>query len=544
MRRRHNRPAMPRRPVLPRLSPADTSRRATLRQLSLGAAAWALQSLFAAPANADTPLAGWPGGAYPFTLGVASGQPRPDSVVLWTRLAPRPREARGGLPQRPIAVRWELAADPLFTRVVREGLSVAQPEHAHSVHIEPTGLPSGSEFFYRFVAGGHASPVGRTRTAPAPDADVPRLRFALASCQHYEQGRYALHREIAQRNLDFVLFVGDYIYETSKPRYQLRAHWLDVPWTLDEYRVHHAQYKTDADLRAMHAAHPWIVTLDDHDVENDYAGNHSGFEQPEHLFLQRRANAFKAYFEHLPVSPSQVPQGPAMRIHDRFSWGRLADIWVLDTRQHRDWQACADVEGPGARPLLHCDELVDPQRTMLGAEQEHWLADGLARSPRTWKFIAQTTQISPCGPDTPFGRVIYTDSWDGYPAARQRLLQAIAEPRVSNVVCLGGDVHRHVAAPLRLVAEDRGSPVIASEIVCSSLTSRGLSELQSAWIRRSNPDLLHARGDERGYVLFDVTPQQTECEFRATATPVAANARIHTQARFAIEAGRPGPQRS
>lgn len=517
-------------------------RRQLLHDLSRRAAALALGSLFAAPGlrGAARAAGRLPAGDYPFKLGVASGMPRPDSVVLWTRLAPRPHEPRGGAPDAPIAVRWELADDERFSRGVRRGEALALPAHAHSVHVEVNALPAGAQFFYRFIAGDEASPIGRTRTAPALDADVARLRLALASCQHYEQGAFAAHREIAARDLDFVLFVGDYIYESSNPRYRVRRHEGPVPRTLEAYRARHATYKLDPDLRAAHAAHPWVLTWDDHEVVNDYVADRSPRDAGAQGFLRRRAAAYKAYFEHMPVSPGMAPVGPAMRIHDRCAWGRLAELWTLDNRQYRDVQPCPDARGAGGRVLAECHEFNDVARSMLGAEQERWLAQGLAASARRWKLIGQSTQISESGIDTPLGRRVYTDGWDGYAMARERLLRAIAEPAVANVVCLGGDVHRHVAAQLRLRANDERSPVVASEFVCSSVTSRGVSEALMAMMRASNPDMLHGRGDERGYALLEFTPEAARCEFRATAFPVQPEARLATQASFAVEAGRAG----
>jgi alkaline phosphatase D len=423
---------------------------------------------------------------------------------------------------------------------VRSGEATALPEHAHTVHVEVTGLPSGATFFYRFIAAGTASPVGRTRTAPAPDADVARLRVALASCQHYEQGSFAAHREIAARELDFVLFVGDYIYESTNPRYRLRPHEGPVPVSLAAYRARHATYKLDADLRAAHAAHPWVMTWDDHEVENDYAGEHSPSALGPAAFLRRRAAAYKAYFEHMPVSPRMAPAGPAMRIHDRYVWGRLAELWTLDNRQYRDVQPCADARGAGGRIVTGCGDLGHDGRSMFGTAQERWLAQGLADSRRQWKLLGQATQMSPGGVDTPTGRRIYTDGWDGYPKARERLLQGIADAKLTDVLCLGGDVHRHVAAQLRVRPNDDSSPIVASEFVCSSITSHGVSEAVMAMTRASNPDIVHGRSDERGFALLELTPESATCDFRATPFPVAPDAHLASQGRFTVLAGRAG----
>lgn len=523
-------------------------RRELIAGLGRSAAAIALGALFASRAGSDSQpqrADRIPPGDQPFTLGVASGMPTPSSVVLWTRLAPRPREPLGGLPDAPVEVRWELAEDEGFSSGLRSATVLARPEHGHSVHVEVQGLPSERVFYYRFIAADALSPTGRTRTAPPADAPVQRLRLALASCQHYEQGEFALQREIAARELDLVLFVGDYIYESSNPRYRVRAHEAAPPVTLEQYRQRHVTYKLDPALRAAHAAHPWIVTWDDHEVENDYAGAASrDADFDAAAFLQRRAAAYKAYFEHMPVAPSMAPQGAAMRIHGHSAWGRLADLWTLDNRQYRSVQACNPPGLAGGRLLLGCDRLDDPAASMFGAEQEHWIAAELSASRRGWRLLAQGTQIAPGGVESPLGRSIYSDGWDGYPQARRRLMQAIAANPLGNAVCLGGDLHRHVAARLRADPADPRSPVVASEFVCSSLTSRGASEAASALVARSNPDLLHVRGDERGYMLIDLSPDRLECELRATAFPVRTpQARIHTQARYVVEAGHAGPQR-
>ncbi|MCW7538329.1 alkaline phosphatase D family protein [Aquabacterium sp. A7-Y] len=521
-------------------------RRALLAHLSRSAAALALCSLFgSSPGQRPVPTPLAPRfDNYPFTLGVASGMPRPASVVLWTRLAPRPLDQGGGLPPRPLVVRWELADDENFGRLVTSGEQLALPEHGHSVHVQVEGLESGRMFFYRFLCGDAVSPIGRTRTAPAEDAPVQRLRFALASCQHYEQGHYAAHREIASRDLDFVLFVGDYIYESSHPSFMVRRHEGPPPTRLEAFRRRHATYKLDHDLRAAHAAHPWILTWDDHEVENDYAGEHSRFGGDPQHFLRRRAAAYKAYFEHLPIAPERAPVGPAMRIHDRYSWGRLAELWTLDGRQYRSPQACPE-DGPvrGGRVLTDCAAMAEVGRSVFGTEQEQWLESGLHTSTRTWKLLAQASQLSSWGVDTPLGRSVYSDAWDGYPAARERLLRGMADAGLRDVIALGGDVHRHVAAQLRLASNDPASPIVASEFVTSSITSRGLPGVATALIRAANPDLLHARGDERGYAMIDLRPQQARCEFRATAFPVAEQARLHTQAAFVVESGRAGVQR-
>lgn len=478
----------------------------------------------------------------PFTLGVASGQPRSHSVVLWTRLAPRPHQPGGGMSPEPVQLRWQLASDPGFANHRREGVVLARAELGHSVRVRVDGLPAFRHWYYRFMAGDAVSSVGRTRTAPAEEDEVGTLKFALASCQHYEQGWYAAHREIAQQDLDFVLFVGDYIYDSTNPRYRLRPHESERrPSSLDEFRARHATYRLDADLQACHAAHPWIVTWDDHEVRNDYAGMLATGDLSAAAFVAVRAAAYQAYFEHLPLDSGQWSAGGGMRMHDRFTWGRLAELWTLDARQYRDRQACNTPGTAGGQPLWRCAELTDPARSMLGLPQEAWLMQGLQDSRRQWKLIGQATQMSPCGIDGPMGRVVYSDGWDGYGPARSRLLGGLARAGVRDAVVLGGDVHRHVAAVLRELPNDSRSPPVASELVTTSISSRGIPESVMSLIRHDNPDILHARSDERGYMLCQVDGRSLHCDARATAFPVLDRSTLHSQARFTIESGRPEP---
>lgn len=479
----------------------------------------------------------------PFGLGVASGQPQPGSVVLWTRL--RISEADAALKSQSVPVVCEVFADAALRQPVRQWRVQTDASRGHSVHVLASGLQPGRPYWYRFVCGNAISPVGRARTSPAAEEAVARLRMGLASCQHYEQGFFSAHREMAQSDLDLVLFVGDYIYESSNPQYMLRKHQGGVPKLLEEYRERHAQYKTDADLQACHAAHTWVMTWDDHEVVNDYANDlDRQFTDPQ-VFLRRRAAAYQAYFEHMPLRLGPDPvNGSQMRIHDRMAWGKLADLWTLDCRQYRDHQACLDPNRGGGRVVVGCDALSDPARSMLGAAQEQWLTEGLTRSTRRWKLVAQSTQMSSSGVNTPLGRSAFTDGWDGYPQARARLLGTVAQAGVSNVVLLGGDVHMNVAAQLRVQANDERSPVVASEIVTTSVTSRGLGEKLLAQIRESNPDILHARSDERGYTVLDVRPEGVAAEFRTTPNPAQADGVFRSQGQWVVRAGVPGLQKA
>ena len=524
-------------------------RRDLFLQLTRVAAALAWQQVFSTGVRAQGhPDETWTSLDDPFVLGVASGEPQPDSVVLWTRLAPRPLQADGGMPAAAVPVRWEVAADARFSQVVRQGVAVADPAVAHSVHVQVGGLMPGRTYHYRFEAGGQRSPVGRTRTAPDAAEPVKQLRMALASCQHYEHGHFTAHREIASIDVDLVLFVGDYIYTTRAPNHlKVRSHAIAMDpepagRTLADYRIHHASYKLDDDLRAAHAAHPWLLVWDDHEVLPDYTGDTAPGIDDQQAFIAARAAAYKAYFEHMPVSPRRVPFAASMPMQGRHRWGQLADIWTLDTRQHRDPALC----GQWPRSLMRgkllwrCDAIASDRRTFLGQQQEDWLAAGLASSDAQWKFIAQTTQITPWPIRSPLGNLTYAEGWDAFPAARARMMEAIAQPRVQDVVFLGGDVHRHVAANLRHDPRDPMSPIVASEIVATSITSKGMSEVANAWVKGGNPDVLHMRSDQRGHVLLDVTPREVRCVFRGTPHPVRAQSKLRTQATYVIERGKPG----
>jgi alkaline phosphatase D len=477
----------------------------------------------------------------PFALGVASGRPRADSVVLWTRLIFSEEDRATGT--EALRVQVEVFADAALKRRVHKTEVVTHEARGHSVHVHLQQLQPSTDYWYRFIQGDATSTVGHIRTAPALGADVQKLRFALTSCQHYEQGQYIAHAEIAKQQLDFVLFMGDYIYESSNPQYAIRKHNGEEPKTLAQYRERYEQYKRDPHLQAAHAAHPWVLMWDDHEVVNDYANDIDRNYTDPQQFLLRRAAAYQAYFEHQPLLLGPDVNNPAnMHLYDQLSWGKLADVWTLDCRQYRSAQACRDPVRGGGRMVMQCDELNDPARTMLGATQERWLAEGLSQSKRQWKLVAQATQISPTNVPAPVGRSYWNEAWDGYPEARKRLLQTVVDAKLNNVVTLGGDVHCNVAANLRLEPNNPQSPIVASEFVTTSITSRGLGDKPAALIRDSNVDLLHYRSDERGYSLITVTPKDVRCDFRTTKFPAGTEAGLKTQASYVVKNGRAGPQ--
>jgi alkaline phosphatase D len=488
---------------------------------------------------------------YPFQLGVASGDPLPDGVVLWTRLAPLPLadDGAGGMPDRRVAVRWEVADDENFRRVVREGTTFAYPELAHSVHVEVSGLQPARWYYYRFSAGSEVSPVGRTRTAPSPGSVPDRFRFAFASCQAYPDGYYTAYEHMVREDLDLVVHLGDYIYEYGiPPNGGFRNHddilpdyLITEPVTLDRYRLQYGVYKSDPHLRAAHAAFPWVVTSDDHEVENNHAGlvpeASSQTPLPEE-FLVRRANAYRAYYEHMPLRLSSMPTGPDMPLYRHLTFGALADFHVLDTRQYRDDQAAGDGTDP-PNP-----ESLDPARTLTGDAQEAWLLDGLAASTATWNVIAQQVFMAQRDSAAGDGLLFSMDTWDGYAASRDRILGPIAEGGIANPVVLTGDVHANYANNLKSDFADPSSPTIGVEFVGTSIAS-GQDGADSSEtgdrILAENPHIRFFNG-QRGYVSCTVTPELWRSDYRVVPYVTQPGAEITTRASFVTEAGNPGLQ--
>jgi alkaline phosphatase D len=481
----------------------------------------------------------------PFTLGVASGYPQPDGIVLWTRLAPDPLNG-GGMPSAAVEVAWEIAADEAFRQVLHKGVARATPELAHSVHAEIKGLEPVRWYHYRFHAGEATSPAGRFRTAPGADAAHDRLRFALASCQQYEQGYYSAYRHMAREDLDLVVHVGDYIYESSWGNILVRSHARREPVTLAEYRDRYALYKSDLDLQAAHAAFPWLVTWDDHEVSNDYANDRSQYLDPPAEFLKRRAAAYQAYYEHMPLPAWARPRGAAAQLYMQSAFGQLARFYVLDDRQYRSHQPCSR-PGRGGGALVNdkeCTARLSPEQTLLGTEQEGWLHGALDKSTARWNIIAQQTLMAQQVRTSQSGPGYWTDGWDGYPRARERLLGHIAQRKVSNPLVVGGDIHCGVVADLKLNFDDAKSPVVATEFVGTSITSQGPNLKNTEAARQLNPHIKWANGVQRGYAAFEVTPGQCTVRMRAVSGVADPQATISDLAAFVVEAGRTGALQS
>ncbi len=481
----------------------------------------------------------------PFALGVASGYPQPDQVVLWTRLAPDPLNG-GGMPAAPVAVRWEIAADARFRKIVDRGEIIASPAYAHAVHVSARGLEPSRWYWYRFMAGETVSTTGRTRTAPAADDNRGQVAFAIASCQHYEHGQFAAYRDMAQQELDFVVHVGDYIYESSWGRNPVRSHHTTEPYTLVDYRNRYAQYKLDPHLQAAHAAFPWLVTWDDHEVDNDYANDRSQDLDPVDAFLLRRAAAYQAYYEHMPMPPGMHTGGPNMKIYGTHAMGNIARIQLLDMRQYRDYHVCPRQNRGGGNQVnvLECPERMQPGRSLLGSAQEQWLESALTQSTARWNIIAQTTLMSQADRRPGESRVVYTDGWDGYPKAREKLLRFIAERKIRNPVVIGGDVHFAMAGDLKVDFDNERAPVVASEFVGTSISSQGPSRARIDALLAKNPHVKFANGARRGYARFTVTPQRWDTSFRAVADIADAQSRVYELGHYVVEDRRPGPQQA
>lgn len=496
------------------------------------AAALGSHLAFADPAVGDVRF-----GDNPFTLGVASGDPLPDGVVLWTRLAPDPTapDGRGGMPNRRVPVNWQVAEDARFHQVVRSGTARATPALAHSVHVEVQGLRPDRVYWYRFRTGKYISTVGRTRTAPAAAAELSQLSLGFASCQNLPAGYFTALRHMADDDLDVVLHLGDYIYEGSAQGELGRGHLPAAEtFSLADYRVRHGQYKADPDLQMAHAAFPWVVTVDDHDVENNWASEHSQpDDEPDQdpaVFLRRRAAAFQAFYENQPLRLTSRPDGPDMQLYRRLDFGQLARLAMVDTRQYRD------------RQLTDQEDRFDPDRTMLGPEQESWLLDGFGGSSSTWNimgnqiFAMQADHTD--GPDERYGM----DTWDGYAAARQRLFDGVRDRGVENFVILTGDAHRSVAADLKLDFFEPSSDTIGTEFLGTSVSSGGdgqpMDSLGETWLRE-NPHM-RFHNAQRGYVRCEITPDSWRADYQVVPYVSRPDAPIETAARIHVEAGEPG----
>jgi alkaline phosphatase D len=474
---------------------------------------------------------------YPFQLGVASGEPDASSVVLWTRLAPSPLNAdgQGGMANANVVVDWQVSTDDRFTTLVASGSVTATYGDAHSVHVVAGGLSPDADYYYRFRAQGHLSPVGRTRTAPAPGTNGRDLVMAFTSCSHYEEGYFTVYRRMAEDNPGVILHLGDYIYEygATSGRPRLHAGTSEIV-SLADYRRRYAQYKSDPDLQAAHAAAPWIVVPDDHEIENNRAGDIRADNTPALTAAQwtaRQTAAYKAYYENMPLRPAQAPSGASIPLYRRLPWGTLASFHMLDTRQYRNDQACGD-------GWKVCSDADLASRSLPGNAQETWLLNNLAQRTATWDVIGQQVFFARRFNSTGASM----DSWDGYRASRARIQQGWVDRGVRNPLVLTGDVHRAWASNLVADYNNPASAVIGQELVTSSVSSGGDGDGATTIPDVGTNPWLKFYNNRRGYVRTTFSPTQLRADFRAVAKVSEHGAAATTVKSFVVEEGRPGLQ--
>ncbi|WP_222721229.1 alkaline phosphatase D family protein [Actinomadura sp. HBU206391] len=493
----------------------------------------------------------------PFGIGVASGDPLPDGVVLWTRLVADPFDA-ASMGARPVPVAWEVSSDPRFARPVRRGTAVSRPEFAHSVHVDVRGLKPDREYWYRFRTGRHVSPAGRTRTAPAASSRPRGLRMGVVNCQDWQNGYWPAYSGLAEEDLDVVLHLGDYIYEYDPSGvYPDRLHTtpqtlgLDQLSTLADYRARHAQYKTDPALQQAHAAFPWIVTWDDHEVENNYAGlvdeidDTGARHQDARRFARQRAAAYQAYYEHMPLRRTPVRGSASYRLFRRFDFGDLLRLNVLDTRQYRTDQPGGHSQDFG--PIQ--DGLDNAEGTLTGAVQDRWLTKGLASSRARWNVIAQQVMMSQIrfpnflDPAHPLPPIANLDQWDGYDPARARRLRFLRDASISNPVVLAGDIHSSWFSDLRIDRDDLSSAPVAVEFTATSVSSDfpiAFDAPLKALNPTLNPHVRYFDGSRRGYLRMNIDRQRWLAEARTVDTIATRTSPVRTTASWATVSGRPG----
>jgi alkaline phosphatase D len=503
--------------------------------------ALAATPLLARVAEAAGPVAAKPSFASdPFTLGLSSGDPDSNGVVLWTRLAPKPLQPDGGMPRSAVEVSWELAEDEAMTRVVKRGVATAAPDLAHSVHVEVDGLKPDRWYWYRFRSGDAETKIARTRTLPAAASSPERLNFAFASCQHWESGYYTAYQHMAKDDgLDLIVHLGDYIYEPAAAKGRARMHANGKCESLTDYRIRHAQYRTDEHLQAAHRICPWLVTWDDHEVSNNYAGGRDGHaDGPSLAFLQRRAAAYKAYYEHMPLRARSIPRGPDMQLYRKASFGTLAEVLVLDGRQYRTPQPNGSMRGPLGPVAL------GPHGTMLGAKQKQWLKDSLVQSPGTWNLLANNVamcMIAHPNKDNPNVDIYGMDQWPAYAHERMEVVQFMADHKVANPIVITGDIHSNWVNELRVDDRKHDAPVVATEFIGTSITSSGdgvATPGGTEHLMRHNPGIKFHNA-ERGYVKCTVTPKTWQSDYMTVAKVSVPNQPVTKRASFVVQSGTP-----
>lgn len=474
----------------------------------------------------------------PFTLGVASGDPDHRSVVIWTRLAPKPFEPHGGMEPQSVQVKWQVAEDEAMTKIVKSGTTSATPQLGHSVHVEVNGLKSDRWYWYRFVSGGATSPLGRTRTMPKPDAMPELLRFAVTSCQSFEAGLFTAYEQMKADEPDLVFHLGDYIYEYASGKLgDVRKHIGPEIQSLTQYRVRYSQYRADPLLHEMHAACPWFVTWDDHEFDNNFANKISeeaGIVEAE--FLKRRANAAQAYYEVMPFRARSMPKGPDIQLYRSASFGRLAEFMVLDTRQYRSDQPNGDQRSPLNKAALN------PKNTLLGTRQRNWLYRSLIASQGQWNVLAQQVMMGLVGRPVDGDKLGYSmDQWPGYAAERADLLNFIRDRRVPNPVVLTGDIHSNWANELRIDDHKPEEERIATEFVATSLSSggNGPTEVKDLDKLKDRNPCVKFHDRQRGYIRCTLTPDNWTSDYMIIDDVLKPGGKTAAAASFVVENGDP-----
>ncbi|HTO01805.1 MAG TPA: alkaline phosphatase D family protein, partial [Microthrixaceae bacterium] len=462
----------------------------------------------AEPATAELAAAAFP-------LGVASGDPLSDKVMLWTRVFPTGTAAEG-----PVEVAFDVATDAEFKNLVVSDIAVAKPELAHSVHVDVSGLKPDTWYYYRFRAGEQASATAQTRTFPAAAADAEKFKFVFASCQDFQWGQYGAWARAAEiEDLDAVVFLGDYIYETNMGDLspdQSGARVLDTPetTTLAHYRDRYAQTKADKSLQAIHHKAPWIATFDDHEVSDNYAGDVGGSDIKEPRSRDRRLAAYQAWYEHTPIRLASPPAGSSpenfseLIVNRGFEFGSLASLFMIETRQNADVPPCRTSTGFTADDGPACEEMFADDRTNLGEAQEKWLHGAIADSETKWNILGNPVMLAGLNIGTAETPTFYRDMWDGYRASRDRLLKTITGSKVSNPVTVTGDWHASFVLDVLAEPHNQSSAPVMPEFVVTSISTILFPADHSA----VNP---HQRyfNPEYGFALATVTSEKFECEF-------------------------------
>ncbi len=474
----------------------------------------------------------------PFTLGVASGDPTSNGAVLWTRLAPKIYEPDGGMEGQKVTMAWEVAEDEKFAIIAQSGRVTVVPELGYSAHVDVSGLAPDRWYFYRFMLANGPSPVGRLRTTPAAGSPSP-LNFAFVSCQHFETGYYTAFDHLSREGtLDLVAHLGDYIYEYGPTDGRPRRYATTECSTLDQYRARYGQTKSDRLLQAAHHAAPWVVTWDDHEVDNNYATlvGENEMESEEQMHL-RRAAAYQAWWEHQPVRVPRAKSWADLNITRSMQWGALAKFHVLDTRQYRSDQACGD-----ATKEVPCGDRENTARTMMGPAQEQWLNEGLATSTARWQVMANQTRVAPIDTTPGPGQAFHMDSWGGYPAALARLMKNVGERSANRTVILTGDLHASWVSELRTDFNRADAKPIGVELVGPSISSDGDGLDQYPQWERQRADNPHCvwHNARRGYVMNAVTPADWRASYRVVPFVSKPEAPIQTAAEFMMRNGQPG----